>query len=174
MSNWRSDLVVNTNKISRRAALISLAFSPPFRAVCYYRGAAYWHSRGIFGKILSALLTRRLVHLFGCFISPKAIIGKALRLPHPTSIVIGEGCKIGDHVTIFQNVTIGRKDNLDTAYPIIEDDVTIYSGAVIVGSLKIGKGAIVGANSVVLSNVAPYTTFVGIPAKELHRKQLHL
>lgn len=88
------------------------------------------------------------------------------QIPHAVGIVIHSDTKIGENVTIFQNVTIGRVDGENYNVPIIEDDVTILSGAAILGDVTIEKGAVIGANAVVLSDVKEDTTVVGAPAKE--------
>lgn len=76
---------------------------------------------------------------------------------HPVSVVISSGTPIGKNVTIFQHVTIGRQPGRSyMALPVIEDDVTIYPGAVIAGDIRIGKGSTIGANTVVTQNVPPY------------------
>ncbi len=94
------------------------------------------------------------VVLNGCYISPRATIGPGLRLPHATGIVIGDGSVIGRDVTIYQNVTLGRKSAKDDAYPIIGDDCIIYAGAVVVGGISIGPQSAVGANSIVLESMS--------------------
>lgn len=121
-------------------------------------------------KVIAQLLCRLNVTLNGCDISQAAKIGKNLELYHPVGVVIGV-CVIGDNAKIYQNVTIGQRHQgqhtNDDGYPVLEDDVVIYAGAVVAGAIKIGRGARVGANSVVLKDVPPYTTVAGIPAKAL-------
>lgn len=91
--------------------------------------------------------------------------------PHLLGIVISRAAKIGNNCIIYQNVTIGARNvaegdfNKPENYPVIGNNVTIYSGAVIAGPVKIGDNAVIGANAVVLNDVPNNATVVGIPAK---------
>jgi len=95
-----------------------------------------------------------------------AEIGKNFRIIHGLGTVIGARVKIKDNVTIYQNVTLGDTGTT-LGRPIIENDVKIYSGAKVIGSITIGRNSIIGANSVVNKSVKSGTTVVGIPAKEV-------
>jgi len=95
---------------------------------------------------------------------------KRVKFPHPIGIVIGFNVELGDDCIIYQNVTIGTKDSADQVhakYPVIGDRVTIYPNCVIVGDIKIGDGATIGAGSVVISDVEPYSVVAGVPAKKI-------
>ncbi len=95
---------------------------------------------------------------------------KKVKFPHPVGIVIGMRVELGNNCVIYQNVTIGTKDTFDpknAKYPVIEDDVTIYPNSVIIGDIKIGKGAMIGAGSVVLNDVEAYSVVAGVPAKRI-------
>lgn len=113
-------------------------------------------------NILSDWCHYRLIKKFNCVISFKASIGPKLFLPHPVGIVIGRGVKIGEKVTIYQDVTIGQNRG---GYPVIGNNVIIYAGAKIVGNIHIGNNVIIGANSVVVDSVPDNTIVAGIPAK---------
>ncbi|WP_133253988.1 serine O-acetyltransferase [Paenibacillus xerothermodurans] len=97
-------------------------------------------------------------------ISPLARIGPGLVIPHTLGIVIGGGAVIGRDVTIYQNVTIGTKNGKDYRYPSIGDNTVLFSGCVVVGPIKIGNNAVVGANAVVVSDVPNDSIALGIPA----------
>lgn len=170
---WRADLAANSRRSGYGGLLTALVVSPPFRAVTLARLAAHFVTKGGMGRLIAALLSRRLGHRFGCYISPRAKIGAALALPHPTAIVIGEGCVIGRNVMIYQGVTLGQKSKSDRSYPTVGDDVTIYAGAVVVGAITIGDGAVVGANAVVLSDVPPASVVVGSPARTIAGPSAH-
>ena len=104
------------------------------------------------------------------YISPLAVIGKGLNLPHPVGIVIGGAVRIGSNVNIYQHVTIGSRrkgDYKKGMQPIIEDGVTCFSNAQILGDITIGEGSVIGAGAVVISSVSPHTVSVGVPSKEL-------
>lgn len=128
-----------------------------------HRISAWSYAKGRFGRIFGHLIWLRLVRHFGCYVSPRAQIGPGLRLPHPTSIIIGDGVKISENVTIFQNVTLGSRDGI-SGYPTVDSDVVIFTGAVIIGDIRIGTGATIGANAVVIRDVAPGSVVAGIPA----------
>ncbi|BEH15216.1 hypothetical protein MAALD49_25840 [Marinobacter shengliensis] len=110
---------------------------------------------------------------YGVYISANARIGEGIKLPHPTGVVIGGGVIIGRNVTVFQNVTLGGArvgDSKNQNYPIIGSNVVIYAGAVIVGKVSVGDNAIIGANSVVLSDVPSGATCVGVPGKAVQSR----
>ena len=114
----------------------------------------------------------------GIDINPGATIGKGLFIDHGTGTVIGETCIIGDNVRIYQGVTLGaKKFPLDgngnpikgiPRHPIVEDDVIIYSGATILGRVTIGKGAEIGGNVWVTTDVAPGTRILQQKASEIY------
>lgn len=123
-------------------------------------------------KKLSKIFYKRL-EKYGVYISYGAKINKSIRFPHPVGIVIGDGVVTGDGLIVYQNVTIGgdkvgAQSHKD--YPRIGNDVVIYSGATVVGGISVGSGSIIGANSVVIKDVAPNTLNVGVPSKSLSKK----
>ena len=110
--------------------------------------------------------------LFGIEIAVRCPIGKGLFFPHTQGTVIG-AWSIGENATIFQGVTLGAKE-LDFSYqdssrPTVGDGVTIGAGAKVIGRLVLGSDSRVGANAVVLNDVAPGSLVVGIPAKVVNR-----
>ncbi|MDW2301105.1 serine acetyltransferase [Vibrio alginolyticus] len=117
---------------------------------------------------ISLIVTRRLQRKYGVFIGHKTDFDETLTLRHPTGIVIGMGATLGKNITIFQNVTIGRKNGED--YPVIGDNTVIYAGAVLVGDIEIGKNCVIGANSVVNKNIPSNSVVVGVPAKIIPSK----
>jgi serine O-acetyltransferase len=110
---------------------------------------------------LIAMLTRALT---GIEIHPKAQIGQGLFIDHGSGVVIGETATIGNDVTIYQGVTLGGTGfRTGKRHPTVQDNVTIGSGAKLLGPITIGHGAKIGANSVVITDVPPNTTVVGNP-----------
>jgi len=104
-------------------------------------------------------------------IHPGAEIGENVFIDHGIGVVIGETTIIKDNVTIYQGVTLGGVSlNPGKRHPTIEEDVIIGAGAKILGNITIGKGSKIGANSVVVKDVPPYSTVVGIPGKVIKRK----
>ena len=104
----------------------------------------------------------KIFQKYNCYISPKAEIGNNVSFPHPTGIVIGEGVKIGENCTIYQNVTLGRKNKDIAEYPSIGNNVTIYCNSTIVGNIEVGENSIIGCNTVVLKSVEPNSKCVGV------------
>ena len=99
-------------------------------------------------------------------IHPCAVIGRRLFIDHATGVVIGETATIGHDVTLYQGVTLGGKHlHKGKRHPTIQDGVVIGAGAQVLGPLTVGAGARIGANAVVITDVAKGTTMVGIPAR---------
>lgn len=101
---------------------------------------------------------------YGIEIGKNASIGRGLSMPHPIGIVIGKEVKIGEFCTIYQGVTIGKRNG---EYPKIGDNVCIYPNSTIVGGVTIGNNVIIGAGSVVLKNVYDNEIIAGVPAKKI-------
>ncbi len=102
--------------------------------------------------------------LTGIEIHPAARIGAGLFIDHGMGVVIGETSIVGDNVTIFQGVTLGGTGKeKGKRHPNIEDNVVIGAGAKVLGNIVIGKNSYVGANAVVISDVPPNSTVVGVP-----------
>lgn len=155
----------------RKADLITMIMAffmnPGFSAACLHRLSASCTRNGL-GKL--AFSFRRLNGILNsCDIDPRAVVGPGLNLPHPTGIVIGPVI-IGNNVTIHQNVSMGRRRTEDAytgpeSRPNVGDDVVIYAGAVILGGVRIGCGARIGANAVVTQDVPENCSAVGVPAR---------
>ncbi|MFV9511683.1 serine O-acetyltransferase [Tepidibacillus sp. LV47] len=133
-------------------------------AIWIYRIAhALWNRKFY---TLARILSNFGRFLTGIEIHPAAKIGKGLFIDHGTGVVIGETCEIGDYVTIYQGVTLGGTGKeTGKRHPTIGNHVLISTGAKILGSIKVGDYAKIGAGSVVLKEVPPYSTVVGIPGR---------
>ena len=102
----------------------------------------------------------------GIEIHPGARIGRGLFIDHGSGVVIGETCEIGDNVTIYQGVTLGGTGKeKGKRHPTVGNDVIIATGAKVLGSFKIGDNSKIGAGAVVLQEVPPNSTVVGIKAR---------
>lgn len=102
----------------------------------------------------------------GVEIHPGATIGERLFIDHGMGIVIGETCRIGNNVTIYQGVTLGGTGKeRGKRHPDIGDNVLIAAGAKVLGNIEVGNNVNIGANSVVLKDVPDYSTVVGIPGR---------
>ncbi|MCY0386650.1 serine O-acetyltransferase [Robbsia sp. Bb-Pol-6] len=135
-----------------------------FQAIQTHRLAhALWNAgRRELARWLQGASSRTL----GVDMHPAARIGRGIMFDHATGIVIGETCVIGDDVSIMQAVTLGGTGNqTGNRHPKIGDGVLIGAGATLLGNLIVGHGAKVGAGSVVLNDVPPGMTVVGIPAR---------
>ncbi|MDH1767226.1 serine acetyltransferase [Comamonas aquatica] len=120
-------------------------------------------------RLLGIVASRRLQLKYSVFLPYNCDFDGSLILRHPSSIIIGDGVRLGSNVIIFQNVTIGRSDTDVANYPKIGDNVIIYAGAVIVGDVEIGANCIIGANSVVTKSIPDNSIAVGAPAKIISR-----
>ncbi|HWO78570.1 MAG TPA: serine O-acetyltransferase [Bacillus sp. (in: firmicutes)] len=128
-------------------------------------------------RIAHALYKRRFFFIARCIsqisrfftgieIHPGAKIGRRFFIDHGMGVVIGETCEIGDNVTVFQGVTLGGTGKeKGKRHPTIKDNALIATGAKVLGSIVIGENAKIGAGSVVLKDVPPNSTVVGIPGK---------
>jgi serine O-acetyltransferase len=135
---------------------------PGIQALLAHRVAHALHGAGV--PVLPrsiALLARTLT---GIEIHPAAHIGEGLFIDHGSGVVVGETANIGDDVTLYQGVTLGGTGfATGKRHPTVQDNVTIGSGAKLLGPITIGHGAKIGANSVVITDVPPNSTVVGNP-----------
>jgi serine O-acetyltransferase len=123
---------------------------------------------------IAAILSIGNVVLFGLEVTPRCRIGEGLLLPHTSGTVIG-AATIGCNVTIFQGVTLGAKE-ADLAFdslkrPTIGSNVVVGAGAKVLGGIRVGDGAIIAANSVVIDDVRDKAVVMGIPAIERRVQQ---
>jgi len=137
---------------------------PGLWAVIFHRWTnKLYRSRWFFlARLISQWARRRT----GIEIHPGATIGHGLFIDHGAGVVIGETCVIGDDVLIFHGVTLGGtgKDE-GKRHPTVESNVIIGAGATILGNIKIGTGAKIGAGALVLTDVPVNSTIVGEPAR---------
>lgn len=150
--------------------LLPFLYFKGFHALQAYRIANCLWNNG--RESLAYFFQSHISLTFSVDIHPAAKIGKGIMLDHATGIVIGETCVVEDDVSIMQNVTLGGtgKEGGDR-HPKIRKGVLISAGAKILGNIEIGEGAKVGAGSVVLKDVDPHTTVVGVPAKAVGAPQ---
>ncbi|HSJ39365.1 MAG TPA: serine O-acetyltransferase [Planococcus sp. (in: firmicutes)] len=133
-------------------------------AIWAHRLAHFFFKNNLF--FLARVISQISRFFTGIEIHPGAVIGRRFFIDHGMGVVIGETCVIGDNVTIFQGVTLGGTGKESgKRHPTLEDNVLVATGAKVLGSITIGEGSKVGAGSVVLKNVPPNSTVVGIPGK---------
>ena len=131
-------------------------------AIFSHRIAHALHEVGV--PIVPRVLSNTSRMLTGIEIHPAAQIGSEFFIDHGTGVVIGETAEIGDRVTLYQGVTLGGTGfATGKRHPTVQDNVTIGSGAKLLGPINVGHGAKVGANSVVVHDVPPNATVVGNP-----------
>lgn len=122
---------------------------------------------------LARLISQLSRWLTGIEIHPGATIGHGVFIDHGMGVVIGETCEIGDNVLIYQNVTLGGTGkDVGKRHPTIESNVMVGSGAKVLGPITIGHDSKIGAGSVVLQDIPPYSTVVGIPGRTVDRNNL--
>jgi serine O-acetyltransferase len=141
-----------------------LLYYKGYHALQAYRAGHYFWEQG--RKPLAKYFQSRISEVFGVDIHPAAQIGKGILIDHATSVVIGETAVVEDNVSMLHEVTLGGtgKESGDR-HPKVRQGVLIAAGAKILGNVEIGENAKVGAGAVVLKDVAPHTTVVGVPAK---------
>ncbi|PJB72093.1 MAG: serine O-acetyltransferase [Alphaproteobacteria bacterium CG_4_9_14_3_um_filter_47_13] len=169
LSLIKSDAVRWNENMNILNFLAILLFQPGFQLSFSLRLQQALCAIPVLGSLLRKVVWYFTCILLGCHCSSRATYGRGLHFPHPIGIVIGDGVQIGDNVTVYHGTTIGLKDFGKDAYPILEDDVIIYAGAQVLGSVTISKKSIVGANAVVLKNVPEGAAAVGIPARIIEK-----
>jgi serine O-acetyltransferase len=161
----REDLqtVFERDPAARSTWEVMLAY-PGFHALLVHRVSRWlWHrglrTPGRFVSHLGRFLT-------GIEIHPGATIGRRFFIDHGMAVVIGETAEIGDDVTIYQGVTLGgTSTHRGKRHPTIEDYVTIFTGAKVLGPITVGRHSRIGAGSVLVTSVPSHSTVVGIPGK---------
>ncbi|MCL1989974.1 MAG: serine O-acetyltransferase [Defluviitaleaceae bacterium] len=148
-----------------RNVLQILLLYPGVQAVIWYRVANFLYRCGL--KLIAEMISYVVRTVLNIEIHPAATIGKRLFIDHGTGVVIGATAIIGDDVTIFHGVTLGGTSTRTSSgrrHPAVENSVLIGTGAKILGAITIGEGSRIGANAVVLQDIPPYTTAVGVPS----------
>lgn len=157
-SDVRKDLRAHSHRSGIAALIGALLFSPGFVLIFSHRVAVFLYKKR-WGKFFGRLLWRGNVLFSGCHLGLRSSIGAGVLMPHPVGIVIGDGVEIGDNAVIYQSVTIGAASFSKDEYPVIGENVIIYPGSVVVGRVKVGDGAVIGANSFVRSDVPSHAIF---------------
>ncbi len=117
-------------------------------------------------KLLARILSQWAKFRTGIEIHPAAKIAAGVFIDHGAGVVIGETAEVGEGTVIYQGVTLGGTGKeKGKRHPTIGKNVTISSGAKVLGGFKVGDGAKIGAGAVVLKEVPPYATVVGVPAR---------
>ncbi len=151
-----------------RSTLEILLLYPGVKAIRMYRRAHWFYKHKHF--FIARLISQRAAKKTGIEIHPGATIGRRLVIDHGHGVVIGETAEIGDDVLIYQGVTLGGTGK-DTGkrHPTIGNNVMISTGAKVLGPFKVGDNSRIAAGAVVLDEVPPDSTVVGVPARVVRR-----
>lgn len=146
---------------------------PSFKAIICYRIAHHLFKKKHY--FLARWYSQRTARKTGIEIHPGATIGKGLFIDHGIGVVIGETAIIGENVTLYQGVTLGGTGKEHgKRHPTIGNNVMISAGAKVLGSFTIGENSKIGAGSVVLSEVPPNSTVVGVPGRIVKRDNVRI
>ncbi len=156
-----------------RSAIEIYFLYPGLKAIRMHRLANKFYNKKMY--FMARWISQRASKKTGIEIHPAATIGKRFFIDHGTGVVIGETAVIGDNVTVYQGVTLGGTGK-DTGkrHPTIGNNVMIGSGAKVLGPLEIGDNSRIAAGAVVLKDIPPNSTAVGVPAKVVKRDGVKL
>ena len=144
---------------------------PSFRVMMSYRKAHKQYLKGHYFR--ARRISQKAARKTGIEIHPGAVIGKGFFIDHGSGVIIGETTIIGDNVTLYQGVTLGGTGKeTGRRHPTLCDNVMVSAGAKIIGSFTIGENSKIGAGSVVLEEVPPNCTVVGVPGRIVKRDNI--
>ena len=164
-SRMRSDIrAIRERDPAARSSLEVFLLYSGFHALCWHRLAHWLYKKHCFA--LARFISQTNRFFTGIEIHPGATIGTGLFIDHGMGVVIGETTEIGDNCTIYQGVTLGGTGK-DTGkrHPTLGNNVMVGSGAKVLGPIKVGDNSKIAAGAVVLIEVPPNSTCVGVPAR---------
>lgn len=152
---------------------VEVLLYPGFKALIRHRLAhKLYRNKHYF---MARWISQRTARKTGIEIHPGAVIGKGMFIDHGSGVIIGETAIIGNNVTIYQGVTLGGTGKeTGKRHPTIGDNVMISAGAKVLGSFTVGENSKIGAGSVVLSEVPPNSTVVGVPGRVVKRDNVRI
>jgi serine O-acetyltransferase len=157
------DTVVNRDPAARNGFEVLLCY-PGVWALIFHKPAHWLYLHNL--KLIARLISQWARFFTGIEIHPGAAIGRRCFIDHGMAVVIGETAEVGDDVTLYQAVTLGGTGkDVGKRHPTIGNNVVIASGAKVLGPFKVGDNSKIGAGSVVLEEVPPNCTVVGIPGR---------
>jgi len=173
ISNIKDEIRVVRERDPAIHSSMEVFLYPSFKAMLHYRVAHRMYEKGHY--FLARWISQRAVRKTGIEIHPGAKIGKGFFIDHGNGVIIGETTVIGDNVTLYQGVTLGGTGKEQgKRHPTVEDNVMISAGAKVLGSFTIGANSKIGAGSVVLAEVPPNSTVVGVPGRVVKRNNQSL
>lgn len=167
--NIKEDLkaALERDPAARNALEVILCY-PGFHAIVMHRISHWLYNHRL--KLIARLLSHCNRFLTGIEIHPAVKIGKGFFIDHGMGVVIGETTEIGDNVTIYQGATLGGTGKESgKRHPTIGNNVVISTGAKVLGPFRVGDNSKIGAGAVVLNEVPPNSTVVGIPGRVVKR-----
>ena len=163
--------IVKQKDPAARSTLEILLTYSGLKAVRSYRRAHWFYEHGFF--TIARIISQRARHRTGIEIHPGAKIGKGLFIDHGMGVVIGETTEIGENCLLYQGVTLGGTGKeTGKRHPTIGNNVMISAGAKIIGSFTVGDNSKIGAGSVVIEEVPPNCTVVGVPGRVVKRDNI--
>lgn len=165
VSHWREDIqsVFERDPAARNTFEILTAY-PGIHAIVFHRLSHRLWNMGF--KWLARILSNVARWFTGIEIHPGAVIGRRFFIDHGMGVVIGETAVIGDDCTLYHGVTLGGTSwEKGKRHPTLANDVVVGAGAKVLGPILIGEGARIGSNAVVVKDVPPGATVVGVPGK---------
>ncbi|WP_026314576.1 serine O-acetyltransferase [Heyndrickxia acidiproducens] len=157
------EVVFDQDPAARTSIEVILTYSG-LHAIWAHRVAHFFYKKKLF--FIARVISQMSRFLTGIEIHPGAKIGRRFFIDHGMGVVIGETCEIGDNVTVYQGVTLGGTGKeKGKRHPTIKDNALIATGAKVLGSIVVGENSKIGAGSVVLKDVPPNSTVVGIPGR---------
>ena len=155
--------IMERDPAARNGAEVLLLY-PGLHAVMWHRVSHFLFKHGL--KFLARSVSQLTRFFTGIEIHPGAVIGKGLMIDHGMGVVIGETAVIGDDCTIYQGVTLGGTGKeKGKRHPTLGNNVVVGSGAKVLGPFSVGDNSKIAAGAVVLSEVPPDSTCVGVPAR---------
>jgi serine O-acetyltransferase len=165
----REDIKVVFERDPAARNIVEVLFCYPGLHAIWFHRIAHWLWTHNF-RLLARIISHISRWLTGIEIHPGAKIGRRFFIDHGMGVVIGETTEIGNDVTIYHQVTLGgTSTKKGKRHPTIGNNVVIGAGAKVLGPVKIGNNCKIGANSVVIKDVPPNSTVVGIPGKVVRR-----
>jgi serine O-acetyltransferase len=173
IKNIKEEIQVIKERDPALHSTMEVLLYPSFKVMLHYRLAHKLYLRKHY--FWARWVSQRAVRKTGIEIHPGATIGKGLFIDHGSGVIIGETAIVGDNVTLYQGVTLGGTGKeTGKRHPTIEDNVMISAGAKIIGSFTVGENSKVGAGSVVLKEVPPNSTVVGVPGHVVKRNNISI
>ena len=168
MKNVRNEIRVIRERDPAIHSNMEVFLYPSFKVMLHYRVAHKLYKSGHY--FLARWISQRAVRQTGIEIHPGAEIGENFFIDHGNGVIIGETAVVGNNVTLYQGVTLGGTGKEHgKRHPTIGNNVMISTGAKVLGSFKIGDNSKIGAGSVVLKEVPPGSTVVGVPGQVVKR-----